>query len=822
MNTIISTENRSRKTTRALSIALALVLIISAVILPTTGSRDSNNDVAYAADSNTTSHKITVRFNAYPGSGGSAYIYTAQFELIDTSGSYKTENSINTDNLNQVLADKGSIPITLTDIYYPMTGAYHQEFDPNDWNGVNGRSNLSISHGDEHAMINGYLSSGSGVWYHGNLSGGYITTTYGYEVYSDEIISYSVTVSSEGTYPSGGGNYNPGVTVNITPGTDPSGRTFWYWSSSDVTINNIYWPTSANFTMPVGNVTVTANYMEKSPTPSFSIDDTTYINGGGTAIGYSAVKSLNADGAKQTAQWMYTKIGDATSKSDAQTKATALANSSYTALSSFTTTPTPKLDAGFYALRVYYDSWKPDETANSNTQNSSSATVAFEVKKADYAPTISMDGYTYGATPSVPVIAGYPSDYTSGGAINDCATFTYSGTSFTSEDKAETSDGSFLLPDAPVSSLTPGQDSGSIDWTSPSYSYSPKGVPYSASVPPTQAGIYSVTATIKADANFNQATTATKAWFTVSKAPYTPVLEVEDYTYGETASKEINWLSTPSSEGVSGIGAINCWIPEDHEGRSNESAFITYRYTGKAFTAGEGSTTSSAVASGLAYDENYPPTKAGIYTLTLFIDQDKNYVPEYVVSDEFKVKKAENKASVKMDGWVYGEYDKEKNVPIPSGYPSDYGEFYNATTGAVVTETAEAHTHYRYTGNEFSPEDKEILGSSPEDDNGGGIKATGLPYDSDEVPTKAGIYTVTMTVDADDNYTEQVTTDTFTVSKADYEPSVEMDSWIYGEYDEEKNVPIPSGYPADYGEFYTSGGAIVKESTEAHTHYRYT
>jgi hypothetical protein len=72
--------------------------------------------------------------------------------------------------------------------------------------------------------------------------------------------TYTVTVVSEGTGATGGGNYAEGATVNINAGTAPAGKKFKNWTTADgVTFANAN-SAATTFTMPAKAVTVTANF----------------------------------------------------------------------------------------------------------------------------------------------------------------------------------------------------------------------------------------------------------------------------------------------------------------------------------------------------------------------------------------------------------------------------------------------------------------------------------------------------------------------------------------------------------------------------------
>jgi hypothetical protein len=73
--------------------------------------------------------------------------------------------------------------------------------------------------------------------------------------------TYTVTVVSEGTGATGGGNYAENATVTINAGTAPAGKYFTHWTTDDgVTFTHAASATT-DFTMPAKAVTVTAVFV---------------------------------------------------------------------------------------------------------------------------------------------------------------------------------------------------------------------------------------------------------------------------------------------------------------------------------------------------------------------------------------------------------------------------------------------------------------------------------------------------------------------------------------------------------------------------------
>jgi len=84
--------------------------------------------------------------------------------------------------------------------------------------------------------------------------------------------TYAVTVLSEGTGATGGGNYAEGATVSISAGTPPAGQQFKNWTANPAVV---FTPNAnratTTFRMPANAVTVTANFEPVSYTGVVSI-----------------------------------------------------------------------------------------------------------------------------------------------------------------------------------------------------------------------------------------------------------------------------------------------------------------------------------------------------------------------------------------------------------------------------------------------------------------------------------------------------------------------------------------------------------------------
>ena len=131
--------------------------------------------------------------------------------------------------------------------------------------------------------------------------------------------------------------------------------------------------------------------------------------------------------------------------------------------------------------------------AATTNYNGKTVTADFTIAKADIAPTVSLNGWTYGTGANTPVV--------DGNTENGNVTYTYA---------------------------VYGSDS------------------FSGAVP-ADAGEYTVKATIAATANYNGATAT--ADFTIAKADIAPTVSIEGWTYGQEAN-------APSVSGNTGNGAV--------------------------------------------------------------------------------------------------------------------------------------------------------------------------------------------------------------------------------------------------------------------------
>jgi predicted outer membrane repeat protein len=410
-----------------------------------------------------------------------------------------------------------------------------------------------------------------------------------------------------------------------------------------------------------------------------------------------------------------------------------------------TYTPDIPVNAGLYTVKA--------TVAETEDYLGGTATADFRIEKAPISPTVSIEGWTYGEEANEPSVSGNPGDgkvtymykvkdapeeaYTSDVPV-DAGSYAVKATvAETDNYLGGTATADFSIAKAPISPVvtiegwTYGEEanepsvSGNPGDGQVTYLYKVKDASeetYTSDVP-VDAGLYTVKAIVAETDNYLGGTAT--ADFSIAKAPISPTVSIEGWTYGEEAN-------APSVSGNPGDGAV------------------TYMY--KLKEASEDSYTTEV------------PVNAGLYTVKAIVAETDNYLGGTATAD-FRIAKAPISPSVSIEGWTYGE---EPNAPSVSGNPGD---------GDVA----------------FMYKLKEASEST---------------YTTD-VPVDAGLYTVKAIVEETDNYLGGVATADFWIAKAPISPTVTIEGWTYGE---EANEPSVSGNPGDgYVEFMYK----LKEASES-------
>ena len=322
--------------------------------------------------------------------------------------------------------------------------------------------------------------------------------------------------------------------------------------------------------------------------------------------------------------------------------------------------------------------YKAIATAKGNYTGSKEAT--FSITKTSITPTVTLEGWTYGTTAKTPTI--------SGNTGNGSVTYEY---------KLKTAEDSEYKADAP-----------------------------------TEAGEYTIKATIAATANYEAATATTD--FTISKADITPTVTLEGWTYGATAN-------TPTITGNTGEGTVTyTYKAEGAESFVETAPEAAGNYTIKAsiaettnYNSGEATTEFTITAATMDVTaEGYKGTydneaheitikapegavvkyrnQEGTYTLTeapTYTNAGTYEVHYQVTMDNYNtftgsatvdISKADITPTVSLEGWTYGTTAKSPSVTGNTGegtvtytYQAEGAETFGETAPEIVgTHTIKA------------------------------------------------------------------------------------------------------------------------------------
>lgn len=259
---------------------------------------------------------------------------------------------------------------------------------------------------------------------------------------------------------------------------------------------------------------------------------------------------------------------------------------------------------------------------------------------------------------------------------------------------------------------------------------------------------------------------AAEAYVTIAVAQsgFSFSVTIQDWVYGEEANDYV--LSAGANPGG---------------GR------VTVLYTGTT-NAGE------------AYSSSVAPTEAGEYTITVTIAATGNYEGGSA-SDTFTVHRAKAEFTVEIEGWMYGEQPNDfaldpalfeeyiENVYYTDGSlyfmqaPTAVGEYtlvvevaqspnYEAGSARAdfAVSLARAELSVSIEGWTYGEEPNEPTVSAASDSEVtlrySGTANDGTAWDSSEVPSKAGDYTLTATIVAGGNYAGETVSCDFVISRA--------------------------------------------------------
>ena len=428
---------------------------------------------------------------------------------------------------------------------------------------------------------------------------------------------------------------------------------------------------------------------------------------------------------------------------------------------------------------------------STNYNGATTEPVEFTISKADFNPIVSITGWAYGGTANSPSVSGVPGGvtvtylYKVQGADDDTysedvptnvGTYTVQATIAETDNyhgKTATADFTISKADLSATVSITGWTFGSYDVTtnSPSvtgnlgggsvtYKYKAQGADddtYSEDVP-TDAGNYTVQATIAETDNYNDKVITTD--FTISKASLSATVSLDGWTYGETAA-------TPSVTG------------------NTEDGAVTYTYKVKD-------------SSDDTYSETQP-SDAGDYTIKASIAATTNYDAASVTTD-FTISKASLSATVSLDGWTYGETAATPSVTgntedgavtytykvrdssddtYSETQPSDAGDYtikasiaattnYNAASATTDFTISKASLSATVSIDGWTYGETAATPSVTGNTENGAVtytyKASGDDAYTETVPTNVGDYTIKASIATTTNYLASEATADFTIT----------------------------------------------------------
>ena len=337
--------------------------------------------------------------------------------------------------------------------------------------------------------------------------------------------------------------------------------------------------------------------------------------------------------------------------------------------------PTGK-NAGTY---YYYCVVTAKRSDNNQTKTATSGVVTVTVNRADISPSVTMSGWTYGGTASNPSVSGNSGSgtVTYQYKVSTAADSTYSSTkpsnagtytvkasvAQTTNYNAATATNNFTISRANLSlsvsmngwtygnaasnpSVSGNSGSGAVTYQ---YKVSTAADSTYTTTKPSNAGTYTVKATVAQTTNYNAGTATTN--FTISKANLSHSVSMNNWTYGGTAGN-------PSVSGNSGSGTV------------------TYNY--KVSTAADSTYTTTK------------PTNAGTYTVKATVAQTTNYNAG-TATKNFTINKASLTVAAKAKTVTYGD--------APANNGVTYTGFVNNETNSVLGGTLAYSYSYSQYGN---------------------------------------------------------------------------------------------------------------------------
>ncbi|MCL2540709.1 MAG: hypothetical protein FWE53_04790, partial [Firmicutes bacterium] len=236
-------------------------------------------------------------------------------------------------------------------------------------------------------------------------------------------------------------------------------------------------------------------------------------------------------------------------------------------------------------------------------------------------------------------------------------------------------------------------------------------------------------------------------------------------TYGTTnnyllATASADFEITQATNG-SGTVSVTGWTYNAYSGSTNapSSSPSPGDYTVAAY---EYKLTSDLTDTWLPWSNISLTTPAGDYTVRVLFTATRNYAaPLNAPTSTFEITPASGVVTVGITGWVYAPGNANANSPTPGVTTGDY-----VAEGIVPT--------FWYTNRAPTP-----------------------LYGSGTVPTNAGLYTVTVTYGATNNYLQATNSANFEIIKATVTVSVTLGDWAFGTG---HSTPVPyNGGVAELG-----------------------
>lgn len=374
-----------------------------------------------------------------------------------------------------------------------------------------------------------------------------------------------------------------------------------------------------------------------------------------------------------------------------------------------------------------------DLTANYEIAEGSDTKMLFTLSIDSYEMSVSIKGWTYGEEANKPVPEGFPL------ALGPSMQFNYKGKTYSGTDY----DSSQAPSEAGAYTLTV-----TIPATS---EYTAGEASYDFVVSQREIGVSATATSLERvfDADNGTSADAFYEYLSVTNVVQGDTVEsIFAVVLKNAVSEEINSIYSAGEYSVS-LNLINLNYTV-----SGDMPVIVYSVTKAKMSVGVsikgwtyGSAPVTPVVNGIMEKAKYAftyngtdnssqpyssadaPENAGVYTLTVTVDGTENYNGTEVTSDSFTVSRQSITSRVSILGWVYGQYDANKNAPFVTSNPGK-----------------------------------------------GDVKYTYAVYGTDEfvsaVPENAGSYTVKAVIAETANYTEAYATLDFEIEKASIAPGI--------------------------------------------------